>query len=304
MNKLGKFAKKLGYAIKRRSPEILTGIGIIGYGVTIVLACKETKKADPIVKEHKSKIEDIKTDYAIGQIEKKEMIVKSAIQTGKTAGKLAVNYAPAIATGLASTACVTGGHHILRKENLKLTTAYVALEKTFSDYRGRTKDRIGEEAEREIRHGIGTLETTTDDGETVKKEKIKFADPKEKKAFVKYLTRSNPCWRNDIEYMKLFVRGQWSIANDMLRARDHLTLNEVYDLFRFEHDEEGFINGWIYDLDYPLGDNRIDIDIEEVSVLNEDGEFETVLSLAFNPDGVIIDKIHPFQRRTKRNIVS
>lgn len=308
MNKFGKIFKKAGFMLKRKSPEILTGFGIVGFGVTVVLACKASKKAEPIIEEHKANMKEIKTTYENGEATKSETVKACVVQTGKTTGKLAVVFGPAIGVGVASAGCFIGSNRILRKENLKIASAYTALDQTFKYYRQRTKDRVGEEVEKEIRHGIDKVtvkeETEDENGKkkTVKKE-LNVVDPTRHKAYIKYLTKTNPSWRNDMEYMKMMLRGKQSIANDMLREKTFMTMCEVLDLLQFSKDsldEEDFTVGWIYDLDNPNGDNFIEFDVREISVMNEDGEFEPALSIALNPDGIIIDKIHPFQRRSKR----
>lgn len=48
------------------------------------------------------------------------------------------------------------------------------------------------------------------------------------------------------EYNWLFLRQQQNWANDMLRARGHLFLNEVYSALGLSHRRAGQVLGWVY----------------------------------------------------------
>lgn len=52
-------ARKAGKAeliLKKNSPEILLGVGIVGFVGTVITACRATVRADEILDYHKSKI--------------------------------------------------------------------------------------------------------------------------------------------------------------------------------------------------------------------------------------------------------
>jgi uncharacterized protein DUF6353 len=48
------------------------------------------------------------------------------------------------------------------------------------------------------------------------------------------------------EYNWLFLRSQQNWANDMLRARGHLTLNDVHDTLGMKRTAMGAVVGWTY----------------------------------------------------------
>ena len=92
----------------------------------------------------------------------------------------------------------------------------------------------------------------------------------------------------------MFLRAQQQYANDLLVARGHLFLNEVYDMLGIERTKAGQVVGWIYDPKNPNGDNYIDFGIYDVNkAKNRDfvNGYEPVILLDFNVDGNIWDKM-------------
>ena len=107
MNKLkvSKILKKAGAILSKKSPEILTGLGIAGMITTTVLAVKATPKALDLIAE----AEDKKGEY----LTKKEIIV--------TTWK---NYIPAGVTSAVSIACLIGASSVNARRNAALYSAY------------------------------------------------------------------------------------------------------------------------------------------------------------------------------------
>ena len=86
-------------------------------------------------------------------------------------------------------------------------------------------------------------------------------------------------WTKDEQYNRMFVVYQEKYANDVLKARGHLYLNEVCDQLGMARTKTGQLVGWIYE-----EGKTVEIDILEVG---DNGE----LLLDFNVDGLIIDKM-------------
>ncbi|MBP5473999.1 MAG: hypothetical protein J6X92_04485 [Bacteroidales bacterium] len=137
MNKdsAGKFFRDLTRSIKKCSPEILTGVGIGGMLLTVVLAVKATPKAVRLIDE-KEKEED-------KQLKKTEIVV--------TTYKC---YVPAAITFVCSTACFLGASKTYRHRNAALLAAYHLSETAFKEYKEQTLDVVGKKKEEEIRDSV------------------------------------------------------------------------------------------------------------------------------------------------------
>ena len=92
----------------------------------------------------------------------------------------------------------------------------------------------------------------------------------------------------------MFVKRQQSWANDLLKSRGHLFLNEVRDLFGLDRTKAGNIVGWIYDEKNPVGDNYVDFGIYDIDDERKrafvDGWERSVL-IDPNVDGNILELI-------------
>ena len=97
-------------------------------------------------------------------------------------------------------------------------------------------------------------------------------------------------WKPDPLMNKCFLDAQQRYANNLLEARGHIFLNEVYDMLGFQRTREGAVVGWIKNGD---GDGYVDFGIydgNERSRAFVNGH-ETSILLDFNVDGTIWDKI-------------
>ena len=96
------------------------------------------------------------------------------------------------------------------------------------------------------------------------------------------------------------MKSKQAFANEKLKAKGHLFLNEVYESLGFPEVPEGQIVGWIYDprkdIDGREGDDYIDFGFyDKVFTSEAVREFingaEPCVWLDFNVDGVVWDLI-------------
>jgi len=271
---------------QKHSPTILFGAGVAGVVGTVVLACRATLKVEEVLEEAQKKVMDVKTVQHVNYSEsdRKQDLVIVYTQTSLKLGKL---YGPAIATGVLSIAALTGSHHILSKRNAALTAAYATLEKGFKKYRERVVEELGEEKDREFRHG--TQKITEVDPETGKK-KTRIGPAADPSIYARFFDADNPRWEGGPGYNIHFLKSVQNWCNDMLRARGHIFLNEVYDHLALERTKEGSIVGWLWDGD---GDNFVDFGIFKGDGQSRDfvNGREGAILLDFNVDGPIWDRI-------------
>lgn len=313
MSSASKALHRVGFQLQKKSPEILVGVGILGAVVSTVLACKATTKAGKVIDEAKKSIDTIHQANERGvtnagesysdQDCKKDLTVTYA-QTGI---KLAKLYGPAVVLGVASAASILASHNIMKKRNVAIAAAYAAVDKSFKDYRGRVLERFGEQVEKELRYGIKAKEieeTVTDSKgkeKTVKKT-VDVAeagwDPSKYSPYAKVFDEGHRDWRKDPEQNMFFLKALQAQANDMLKSRGHLFLNEVYDLLGFKRTTAGASVGWIYDERNPVGDNFIDFGLFEVrrpAVADFVNGYERSIILDFNVVGDITTMIPDHQ---------
>lgn len=300
MSKASGALNKIGFGLKKRSPEILVAAGVVGTVVSAVMACKATTKIGTILDETKEQLDQIHEYTGTPDTEKKQYSVEDskrdmAIVYAQAGVKLAKLYAPSVGLGILSISSILASNNILRKRNAALAAAYAVVDRSFKEYRDRVVERFGKEVDHQLRYNIKATEveeTITDEKGKEKKVKknVEVADPNAS-GYVKYFTRSNPYWEDDSSYVEMFLRAQQNYANDKLKADKHLTLNAVYDMLGFKENKAGMVVGWIYDLDHPNGDNYVEFDVKKVLLPNEQGGYEEAYAIDFNVDGNIYNEM-------------
>ena len=208
-------------------------------------------------------------------------------------------YAPAVILGTVSIAAILGGHNILRKRNIALAAAYTAVDKGFKEYRGRVIERFGEELDKELKYNIKAKEieetVVNEDGtETTVKKTVNVADPNTTSIYARFFDDGCTGWTKDPEYNLMFLKDQQRYANDILKSRGHLFLNEVYDMLGIPRSTAGAVVGWIYDEKCPVGDNFVDFgiyDLYDEKKRDFVNGYERTILLDFNVDGEIYKMI-------------
>ena len=304
MNNFNRSFHRMGLKLKKHSPEILVGAGIVGVVTSTVMACKATTKIDEILTEQKENIEKTKqyveehgySDKYTEEDHKKDL----TIFYSRSVVDLVKLYAPSVVLGTASIAMIIGGHNVLRKRNVALAAAYATVEKGFKEYRGRVVERFGEQLDKELKYNIKSkeLEEVTVDEKTgkekVEKKTVHVADPSTYSDYARFFDDGCAGWTKDPEFNLMFVKDQQRYANDLLKTKGHLFLNEVYDMLGLPRTKAGQVVGWIYDEKHPVGDNFVDFGIYDL--YNEKKRdfvngYERTILLDFNVDGNILDLI-------------
>lgn len=304
MNNFNRSFRRMGLKLKKHSPEILVGAGIVGVVTSTVMACKATTKIDEILTEQKENIEKTKqyveehgySDKYTEEDHKKDL----TIFYSRSVVDLVKLYAPSVVLGTASIAMIIGGHNVLRKRNVALAAAYATVEKGFKEYRGRVVERFGEQLDKELKYNIKSkeLEEAAVDEKTgkekIEKKTVHVADPSTYSDYARFFDDGCAGWTKDPEFNLMFVKDQQRYANDLLKTKGHLFLNEVYDMLGIPRTKAGQVVGWIYDEKHPVGDNFVDFGIYDL--YNEKKRdfvngYERTILLDFNVDGNILDLI-------------
>ena len=278
---------------KKHSPHILFGAGVVGVVATAVLAARATLKLEDVLEVTQDNIELSKRVHKseLGYSSDREYQKEITIIYTSSVLKIGKLYAPAFAVGTLSVAALTGSHVMLSKRNLAVTAAYAGLDKAFQEYRARVIDEVGPEKERAFRYATEEREIVVETEEGPQVEKVvRVSNSEGPSANARFFDELCTSWSREPEYNHLFLRCQQNYANDLLRSRGHIFLNEVYDMLGIERSRAGAVVGWIISKD---GSNYVDFGIfdgDNPRARDFVNGREGSILLDFNVDGVIYDK--------------
>lgn len=221
-SKLSKALKSVSVAMKKHSPEILTGIGIAGMITTAVMAVRATPKALVLIEEKKEEL---------------EVETLKPVETIKAAG---VCYIPAALVCVASVACLVGASSVNLRRNAALATAYTLSETTLKEYQEKVVEKLGDKKEREIREDISK--------DKIQKTNFSAGDiiVTDKGNTVCIDAYSGRPFYSDIDKLKRIVNE----LNREMRNCDYISLNEYYDEIGLDHVKMGDQIGWHIDRGY------------------------------------------------------
>ena len=224
MNKgsITKFIKSAQKAVTKRSPEILTGLGIAGMVTTTVLAVKATPKALRLLEEKQEELYPESTEKL------------KTIEVVKTAWK---PYIPAAVMGVASVACLIGASSVSARRNAALATAYQLSTTALSEYKEKVVETIGEKKEQQVRDKIAQDKVnkhpvSSSEVMMLSSDGVMFLEPTSNRYFVKDSKES--------------VREIVNDLNERLTSgmEEYISLSEFYDEIGLSHTEVSDDLGW------------------------------------------------------------
>ena len=302
---------KVGFKLKKHSPEILMVAGVVGTVASTVMACKATTKLSTIMDKTKKDIDDVHT-----LIEHPEILPEEVTYTAEDSKKdlatiyantgveLIKLYAPSVIVGALSITSILAGHNVLRKRNIALAAAYATIDKGFKEYRGRVVERFGEALDKELKYNIKAKEieevVPNEDGtESTVKKTIEVATVNYDSDYARFFDVGCNGWSKDPEDNLYFLKTQQNWANEKLQRQGYLFLNDVYEMLGLPITKAGQQVGWIYDEKNPVGDNYVDFgiyrqgrnEVEDERVRAFVNGYERSILLDFNVDGNILDMI-------------
>ena len=311
-SKLGTIAKNAasgsGLFLKAHAPEILVGSGIIGFGVTVVGACKATSKAHDIMDEKEEALKDNDSFLDEGFLTQEEHDKNEKDIWRSTRWLLVKTYLPTTTGLVVSVILVLGGYRMINGRLVKTAAAYKLLEDGFGRYRENVRDEFGEETDWRMLNNVRPERLEAANAEREANREVE-ADRKRKKknhdkrrnayqeiysqVFDQYSDRWRRSWTPDQVFA--YLRQKQREANDMLRIRKHIFLNEVYDLLGLDRTEAGAVVGWILTKNNP--DSYVDFGLDNIpeeklrEILSADRNEDIWIRLHFNPDGLIYNMI-------------
>ena len=226
---------ELGKAVKKHSPEILTGIGVAGMISAVVVAVGATPKALKLIEDKKE------------QEQKDKLTVK---ETVKTAWKC---YIPTVAVCVASAVCIICANSVSSKRTAAIATAYKLSETAMREYHDKVVEVIGEKKEKTVRDSIAKDKIEKD---PVSAKEIVITNGGETLC---YDALSGRYFRSDIDKIKKAENE----LNKKMMSEIYISLNEFYYEIGLNDIEIGNTLGWCIDGGF--------IDIDFSSQLADDG---------------------------------
>lgn len=193
--------------IKRNASTILTCVGGAGVITTSVMAVKATPKALYLLE--------------VAESSKGEELTK--FERVRVAGPV---YIPTILVGASTLACIFGANGLNKRKQASLMSAYALLDSSFKEYKSKTQEIYGEDADDRIVTEIA---------------KDKYEDiPEEDGKQLFYDEFSKRFFRATNETV---LAAQYAL-NKILVDDSYASVNELYDLFGIPRLEYGDALGW------------------------------------------------------------
>lgn len=264
--------------LKQERPTIFFGIGIAAGAAGVVMACRATLKAAPVIEEFQEDVAKVKEEMN----DPKDLVYaywRGSLQIAKL-------YAPAAGVLTLSVASLTGSHIEMRRRNAVLSAAYASLFTAFEKYRERVQAEIGEDEERALYNNITVRDIEDADGETHKNQPV-LEGGRSPYSFL--FDEYSKMWRKGDGDNRDFLMVAEQYFNDLLRVRGHVFLNEILNHLGIDPVPAGQIVGWRWNSE--VGDNHIDFGLYEVWNADFLRGWERSVMLDFNVDGSILEAI-------------
>jgi len=295
------------FTLKKYSPEIFLGLGVVGVIGSTVLACKATLKADTILDEYEENLDKIEESVELrktGEIKDADYSKEDEKEDRRslafaTAGKFIRLYGSSFTLMTVSVGCILGSYQIMKKRNVALMAAYKLIEEAFSNYRKRVVHELGENADTRFYYGVQvdddapTKKYTDEDGT---EHDLVIANHN-LSGFARFFEEEKPDqiggwngstqWSKAHEYNLDFLKAKEDHFNAMLLSKGFVTINDVYSELGFMPTEAGMVCGWRYKSD--RGDGYVSFRPRGIDGNWTYGKNGESIILDFNIDGVIFD---------------
>lgn len=304
MRTISHTANRAVLKVKKYSPEILTvtaiasTVGAVATAIHSTMTMEEKGVLDTF-HENKEKLAEVRemlddTDF---MEEKKvdyteeDYIHDTTINYVQGAWEIVKHYTPTIiCTGIAI-GSIAGLYKVTKVRYLAAVAAYTSTKAAFEKYREQIKQELRnvdleeDAVERDIR--TEAAEKITEDH--VVPCRIGMENHS---MYARWFDENCTTWRRDGAQNLLFLKMVQNMANDKLRLRGHIFLNEVYEMIGLPHTREGALVGWVWGSG--VGDDYVDFhlfDRANGSARDFINGWEKSVLLDFNVDGVIYDLI-------------
>ena len=221
--------QKIGNVLTKNSPNILTGVGVVGLLTTVFTAIKDTPKALLLIKEEQDRRED---ECMISQGVDPDFLTKkdTFLLTWKC-------YVPTVIMGGITIACIISANSINLKRNAALAGLYSLSEIALKEYKEKVVETIGERGHRKIKDDLAKERITKN---PVNDNDVVMTGKGETLCFE---TTSSRYFKSDIEQ----IRSVFNNTNRDLMNETFISLNQFYSDLGLEGTTMGEEVGWHMD---------------------------------------------------------
>ncbi len=218
---------KVAMSVKKNSPAIFTGVGVVGLGATAYLAYKSRDKVEAVVEE----------------IERKNEL-NIEVNKGEVAKDIAEAIYQPVLVGAASITCILLAHRIQHKRILTLAGALAVEQSRNIYFEKKYRKQYGDEAYHKFIAPTDEVEHV----ETGKNGKEKITVQEVKKdidhTIGQWYSDSKEYASDDHSYNMALIDSVNERMQTILFQRGTLTLNEVREALGFERIRAGALLGW------------------------------------------------------------
>lgn len=302
INMATKFGGKAFLKLKKISPELALGAGIVCGVGSVVAACIATRKLDGELKQTHAELDVVEKalDEAESSAEIKECKQNTLKIYANTGLRIAKIYTPAALLGLGSIGLILTSHGILKNRYLSTAAAYKALDEAYKSYRKHVAETLGygdgEKAIAARAKAENNIRVMDESGEEAIKNGSSLVMDTPKSPYEFDFNRfTSTMWESDVSMVDAMLRREQNYANDILRLRGYLFLNEVLERIGINPTSMGQNLGWALG----RGDDYVDFGYLEgfIRDYNTDADLcRKNIRLNFNCDGDIVAEIDKFER--------
>lgn len=275
-------AGKIGVRLSKNAPTILAASGIAAMAAGAVTAAVQgysyKEKVLNEYAETRNHIEQVATDSEEGRLvepytdeEQKRDKLALYIRTGV---KTIIHFSVPIALTAGGAVLVWRGHVVAARRFAALSAAYTGLKASYDDLRERVQEApvLGPDDTREVEDAKG------------EKHEVRGL----KSPYERYFGPENPNWDPSKQAAEAFLVANQNYFNDLLEARGHVFLNEVYDALGFPRTSAGQVVGWVKG----NKDGYISfMPSRHEDIYDDEGNLYAAWILDFNVDGVVFDML-------------
>lgn len=275
---MNKTMSDIGLTVRKYSPEIMLTVGTVFGSAALYEAVKLGMKieSEGLFEKYKDEMRSIEHYRIDDPAQYKKLRTEAAIWLVKELGMAGV---PTATLAIIAAGLTLGAFRIQRGRYVAVSAALTTVMRSYANYREQVGQGIvPEKALLTVEDDKGKKYPVAKDFEVIKKSGSGFG----------FLWDKFSChFTLDRELNFTTIAANERYLNNLLRARGHVFLNEVYDAFDVSRTSEGQIIGWSlgFNKDLDASGHVVMPEIHLTPVLSKSGDNEIFIEV--NPMGVI-----------------